>query len=265
MALSNRTRLAVSSRRLRLAAVALLWCASGGLLFSATSFYSTTFPLTENPMRESGHWLEGHADGLNFSDVRTTPGKAFGTETGDGGGGYDDSTAILAGVNIGDQFAEAVVYNGNTSDQGFYEEVELRLRSTITPHSSTGYECFFSAAAKTGEFAYAQIARWDGANGNYTIIGQGGHNGSAYAIKTGDIVRCTAVGNQITAYINGVVVQQATDSRYATGAPGMGFFLLTLAGANPSLNANFGFSSWQGGALGSTAPPAPPTNVRIIR
>jgi hypothetical protein len=77
------------------------------------------------------------------------------------------------------------------------EEVELRLRSTITPHSSTGYECFFSAAAKTGEFAYAQIARWDGANGSYTIIGQGGHNGSAYAIKTGDIVRCTAVGNKL--------------------------------------------------------------------
>jgi hypothetical protein len=44
-------------------------------------------------------------------------------------------------------------------------------------------------------------------------------------------------------------------------------FLLTLAGANPGLNANFGFSSWQGGTLGSTPPAAPraPTNVRIIR
>src|ERR1700684_3476999 len=44
--------------------------------------YTTNFSRAENPISERGKWLNGHTDGLDWTDVRTTPGFAFGTEIG---------------------------------------------------------------------------------------------------------------------------------------------------------------------------------------
>src|SRR5664279_834065 len=70
--------------------------------------YSTNLPLAENPVSESGNWINGKANGLDWSDVKTAGGLAFGTES--GSGGYDDSTAILTGTWGPDQTAQATVH-----------------------------------------------------------------------------------------------------------------------------------------------------------
>src|SRR5713226_6600461 len=44
--------------------------------------YATNFSLAENPISEGGKWLNGQTDGLDWTDVRTTRGFAFGTEIG---------------------------------------------------------------------------------------------------------------------------------------------------------------------------------------
>ena len=46
--------------------------------------YSTNFPSTENPISESGRWINGGSTGLKWANVRTTPGLAFGTQSGSG-------------------------------------------------------------------------------------------------------------------------------------------------------------------------------------
>ena len=39
--------------------------------------YTTNFPLMENPISEGGNWVNGQAVGLDWTDIRTTPGFAF--------------------------------------------------------------------------------------------------------------------------------------------------------------------------------------------
>jgi len=46
------------------------------------STYTTNFPLTEDPISEGGKWINGKKDGVDWANVRTTPGFAFGTEIG---------------------------------------------------------------------------------------------------------------------------------------------------------------------------------------
>src|SRR5882672_7848930 len=92
----------------------------------ANGTYSTNFASTENPISEGGVWLSGKAAGVDWSDVRTTPGKAFGTENGSlsGAAVYADSTAILNGTFGPDQEASATVFNNDTGGD-WHGEVEL--------------------------------------------------------------------------------------------------------------------------------------------
>src|SRR2546428_4389000 len=62
--------------------------------------YTTNFSRAENPISEGGRWLNGQTDGLDWTDVRTTPGFAFGTEIGGKRPAppiYHDSTGLLKG------------------------------------------------------------------------------------------------------------------------------------------------------------------------
>jgi hypothetical protein len=192
---------------------------------------STSFPLTENPISEGGKWINGKAQGLDWSNVATTPGLAFGTQT--GSGGYNDSIAILAGSWGPNQSATATVHSINQVGGNTFQEVEILLRWTIGAHVAKGYEINFRAL-KSSE-SYTQIVRWNGPLGNYTLLDSRG--GLNYGIKDGDVVKATIVGNVITGYINGVQVIQGTDSVFTTGNPGVGFF---LRGAG--VNSDFGFS-----------------------
>jgi hypothetical protein len=194
--------------------------------------YTTNFPLTENPISEGGNWRNGGSVGLAWSNVRTTPGLAFGTES--GSGGYDDSTAVLTGPWSDDQMAQAGVHS-SSQNGSIFEEVELRLRTTVGANNITGYEFNFRSLASGN--TYVQIVRWNGAFGSFSLLnaiaGPGIHNG--------DVVKATAVGNTLTSYVNGNQILQVTDSTFASGSPGMGFF---NQGGTASVDSDYGFSSF---------------------
>ena len=187
-------------------------------------FYTTQFPLTENPISEGGNWINGQVVGLDWKNARTTPGLAFGTQTGNGG--FDDTVALLTGTWGPDQTVEATVYSVNLNPS-IFPEVELRVRSSLSANSCTGYEVLFSVNG------YIQIVRWNGPLGNFTLLGAVGA-----VIITGDVVKATIVGSTITAYLNGVQKLQFIDSTYPSGRPGMGFFLQGAGG----VNSDYGFT-----------------------
>ncbi len=218
---------------------------------AAARTYTTNFPLTENPISEAGNWINGGTVGLDWTNVSTTPGLAIGRESGTIN--YDDATALLTGSWGPDQTVTATVYTVNQNDS-IFEEVEIRLRSSLSAHLCTGYEVNFSARSSSN--AYVQIVRWNGPLGNFTLLD--GRGGSGYGIHKGDVIKATIVGNVITAYINDVQVLQVTDNTYKTGSPGMGFYLQGATGKN----GDYGFTSFT--ATDGAAGLPPPTNLHVV-
>jgi hypothetical protein len=206
---------------------------AGGTGAAGGRIYSTKFPLTENPISESGSWISGQAAGLDWHDVSTTPGLAIGHQMGTS---YSDGTALLTGAWGPTQTVEAVVHAQNPKES-CYQEVEMRLRSALTPHSCTGYEISFKAVQSAN--AYLIIVRWNGKLGDFTYLEN--VTGAQYGIKEGDTVKATIVGDVITAYLNGVAVGTATDSTYESGSPGMGFNLETGDASCVGTNGDYGF------------------------
>jgi hypothetical protein len=202
------------------------------LKVKATRSYSSRFKLNENPISERGKWINGARDGIDWYDVITKNGVAFGAVT---KGEYTDPTALLTGVWGKNQTATAKVFSRNQTEK-YYQEVEIRLRSTLTPHLCTGYEVFWRCLKTTN--AYVEIVRWNGKVGDWTSLQK--HSGANYGVKDGDIVRATIVGNVIKGYVNGVEVISAVDNTYSAGNPGMGFNY----GVEDS-NVDFGFSSYE--------------------
>lgn len=198
--------------------------------------YTTNFLQAENPISEGGHWTNGGADGLDWTDITTTPGHAIGDEVGTS---YTDATAILTGAWGPNQGATGTVYSVDPNDDCF-QEVELRLRSAISAHRITGYEVSFKAS-QTGQ-AYLIIVRWNGGLGDFTYLLRS--SGAQYGVTTGDVVSATIVGNVITAFKNGIEMGRATDDAYAAGAPGMGFNLESAPPGCLGTNRSYGFTSF---------------------
>lgn len=196
-----------------------------------TVSYSTNFQNTEAVISEGGRWLNGKALGIDWKNVTTTPGHAFGTQN--GSGGYDDSTAVLSGSWGPDQSAEATVFV--LSGVSHFAEVELRLRTTISPHSITGYEFNCSIVGD-----YMQIVRWNGPLGAFTML-----DGRSANCKNGDVIKATAAGDSLSLYKNGVLIVRVHDSVFTAGSPGIGMY---MANQSPSVNSKFGFSSFTGSA-----------------
>ncbi len=198
-----------------------------------TGTYSTTFAATENPISEGGHWINGGTTGLDWTDVVTTPGFAYGTEV---NGNYTDATAILTGTWPANQYAQATVY-WNPDPREPVPEVELRLRSAISAHVNRGYEITFGGG-------YLIIVRWNGPWQDFTYLSN--QDGSQYTPKTGDVIKATIVGTTISAYKNGVLMGQVTDATWTDGAPGMGFNSGTKGG---TYNNTYGFTSFTAGKM----------------
>ena len=194
--------------------------------------YSTTFPNSEDPLSEGGHWINGGVTGLLWHDCQSTPGFAFGTEPGTVK--YDDSTCVLSGTWGSNQSAQVTIEVGTPAAQ--FSEAEVRLNTTITANSITGYEVNCSVVSGN---PYVQIVRWDGGVGNFSQL-----NSSAVGCVTGDVLKATNVNGVITAYKNGVAVTTATDSTYTGGSPGMGFYIQTLTGTASAANAGFGATAF---------------------
>jgi hypothetical protein len=236
-------------------------CASTGVPASGT--YTTKFPLTENPISEGNNWVNGGTPGLDWHNIRTTPGFAFGTQT--GAVGYTDSVATLAGTWSMNQSAQATVKVSSCTDSD-YEEVELLLHATITAHSYTGYELNFRCS--TGGGAYAQIVRINGPLGSFTYLANQNVTGSQYGVQNGDVIMATSAPNSsgcavLTSYKNGkVMAGPVTDCTFKGGSPGMGFFFQGGSGAN----SDFGFTSFTAsdGSGTSSGTPAAPTNLTAV-
>ena len=194
--------------------------------------YSTNFKLTESPISEGGNWINGSTTGLDWGYISTTPGQ---THTHPGTASYADATALLTGTWGPDQMAQATV--GSIADACMkdkcYPEVELRLRSTLSAHRCDGYEITFSLKPDGG--AYLIIVRWNGPLADFTYLLN--KQGSEFQAKTGDVVKATVAGHMISAYKNGMLMGQATDSTFTSGNPGMGF-------NEQSYNGDYGFSSF---------------------
>jgi hypothetical protein len=201
--------------------------------------YRTSFELTEAPISEGGLWINGRKDGIDWADVVTENGVAHGGKTrmavaerraeqaiagattSEGElpeGDYDDPTALLAGSWGRNQHAKGTVFSRNQTED-YFQEVELRLRSTLGPHSCTGYEVFWRCLKS--DSAYAEIVRWNQKIRDFTSLAR--RQGRDFGVKNGDIVEATIVGNVIRSFVNGVEVLSATDDVYKTGNPGIGF------------------------------------------
>lgn len=195
--------------------------------------YTTNFPLAENPISENGHWLDGKKDGADWADVRTTPALAHGTVV-SSGPPYDDSTAVLTGTWGATQHACATVHSVNQTS-AVYEEVEIRLRTTIIAHSITGYEFNFRATADGSQ--YVQIVRWNGALNSFDYV----DSKTGPGIHDGDVVCGDANGSTLTASINGTQIVQGTDATFGSGNPGIGFY---MQGGSLAQTSDYGFSSF---------------------
>ena len=213
--------------------------------------YTTNFLLTEDPISEVGKWTNGKTDGLDWSDVRTTKGLAFGTQVPPTGPPYNDAVALLKGTWNPDQMATATVHTVNQQGGSTYEEVELWLRGTISPHFTTGYEINFRCL--TGPDTYVQFGHWNGPLNQFGGIGSAMGPG----LHEGDVVSASIVGNTITIWINGIRVLQGTDplNRYKTGNPGMGFYYQGSAGSD----VDYGFTSFT--ATDESQSPNAPTDL----
>lgn len=214
---------------------------------------STAFPLTENPIAEGSRWVSGLTYGLDWSDIQTTTGKAFGTQTGSVGPPYNDSIALrrpLSGGSWGnDQDVRGRVFITSRSGWSGFHEVELLLRGTAAPHDWKMYEVLFSVVAGT---TYVEIVRWKGplgvvSNDSNAFVSLAINNSFA-GLSDGDYIRATIVGYVITAYTsaNGVSwTQQVTydasgdATKYASGWPGLGHW-----NHGNGANNTYGLSQW---------------------
>lgn len=203
------------------------------------NFYTSKFSLSENPLAERNDWVNGAVTGIDWHNCASNGDRAIGHQT--NAANFDDALAHLSGTWPADHFVQAVVVNDFGAIAGS-PEVELHVRRQMAAHSATGYE--FNMALSGATNGYVTIVRWNGALGDFTTLDQ--HTGAQYKAVTGDVLKLTAVGSTITAYVNGAQVAQATDATWATGSPGIGFQCDDNGDAD---NATFGLRNLTAGAL----------------
>jgi hypothetical protein len=209
---------------------------TGGIAAGAPS-YSTNFDGTESPISENSAW---HHDGLDWTVAETAGGIARGTQRlgvqRSGPTQYDDSYAYLSGFPP-NQKASGVIHLG-TIDGSCTHEVEILLHWSDSAHDAHGYECNVAF-----DGSYAQIVRWEGAVGSYTYLNSGNVLGG---VHDGDTVSASIVGNQITLSVNGVVRASASDSKFTTGNPGIGFW---RGSSGCGTLGDYGFTSFSASSL----------------
>src|SRR5690348_1500761 len=207
---------------------------SGGV---AGPGYFTAFPLTENPLSEGGVWVEGLSDGVDWNNWVSSGGHAHGSQTGNevGAAQFADSIAVLRGTFPSDIVLESTVYSASGSGD-FSAEVEHLHNFKITPHSARGLEFNISVNGFHGQ--YSTWVRWNGPLGDFTTL----QTTFPGAVLDGAVIRTTRVGNVFSAYVNGVLVNQVTDSTFTDGNPGIGSYLHNITGSGDS--STYGFKQF---------------------
>jgi hypothetical protein len=143
-----------------------------GITVTNSNSYTTTFPLTENPISEGGIWSNGAAVGVGWSNVVTTGGHAIGTELANAPN--TDSTAIL---NSATGIVQGTVFVAIPPSRSCGQEVDLRLRGNVSANSITGYEIAYSSS-----FGSLNIVRWNGPIGNFTVLATSVGSGASIRI-----------------------------------------------------------------------------------
>lgn len=184
--------------------------------------YATSFNASENPLSETGAWINV---GLDWTPVVSNGSIAYGTHHNTG---YNDSYAHLSGFGPNHSIRGTVFRTGTFTEN---QEIELHLRWADTDHVARGYEVLIEANNR-----YAAIVRWNGALGDFTILAD-------YSIPrvpvTGDTLEARIVGSTITVLFNGATVGTVVDSTFTNGNPGLGFFSRDPSGAP---NSRFAWS-----------------------
>jgi hypothetical protein len=146
------------------------------------------------------------------------------------------------------QTVQGTIYANNPTS-GF-DEVELRLLTTISTASITGYEITCGIASSGSN--YLAMARWNGPLGNFTSLVGNNSAGSA----NGDVIKATvdANGNFILYKQAGGVgsfVQEftVTDTTFRTGSPGIGFFSFSGNISDVGLTSFSASDTGSGGAV----------------
>jgi hypothetical protein len=191
--------------------------AQGGL-------YTTTFPATENPLNEGGKWINGEANGLNWSNVQTGSGNAYASRLVDTplACRYCDPIAHVSKSFItfnANQYAQGTVHRvPGYSNLPCCHEVELLLRFDITAGNARGYEILWS------QDGWMFIVRWNGPQSDYSELQSSG--GPVKVAVDGDVLRAEIGGdNVVRVYVNGSLVMTGpADATFTTGQPGMGFW-----------------------------------------
>ena len=192
--------------------------------------YSTNFGVPEDPISENGRWISGKSVGLLWNDVNTLPG--FATFSGTSPSGYADAVAVLTGSWAANQYVRVVVKNPQ-SDPKFPQEKAIFLRGTIAPNSIKGYE------AERCD----QIVRWNGAQGDFTVLNAQYPQGASLPVNDGDVLSAQIVDNTIRVFVNGIECMNVVDTAITAGNPGISFFTreeLTYYHSHPK----FGFSNF---------------------
>jgi hypothetical protein len=188
--------------------------------------YHTFFPNDENPISEGSRWIDAGTVGLDWTDIRTVGGLAYGTQTGSAPGSghpnYDDSVCLLTGSWRPNQSVEGIVKTVNQNAGGFFE-LELWLRGSGSAHSWQGYECSWRVTSDGSQ--YCNVVRWNGPLSNFTSPS----TNTGPGVRNGDRLKAQILGNIVTMYVNDVLcyTQDITayaggGNVYANGSPGLG-------------------------------------------
>jgi hypothetical protein len=183
-------------------------------------FYTTNFPLTENPISEGNVWRNNSTGVIaNMTKVRTLSGRAVGTMA---SSGTWDSYALLAGNWSPDQTISGTLYVDPSLSFAGALEVELPLRGSDNLGYPILYECTYEL---NGD--YYIIAKWGNTSTFYTVL-KSGVPGTG-RVQTGDVFtsRIVTAGSSaiISLFLNGTQFATYTDPNpILTGAPGIGYF-----------------------------------------
>ena len=210
----------------------------------SSSDFSTSFPLTENPISQGGIWTRGLAEGLDWTNPKTTGGLACASVSPTPSRYSDDIAHLKTSYRAfnANQFAQGVAFvAGGYTGNGGAHEIELLLRFSISGHDAHGYEILF------GIEGYITIVRWEGPVGTYTVLWDSGGGGSLAPPSNNEVLRAEISGNFITVKRGGVTVKTQDITAgggtvWSTGQPGMGFWPVDGA-----LTDSMGWKSWTAG------------------
>lgn len=206
---------------------------------TASSDFTTSFSVTENPISQGSKWLNGADDGANWLNFKTLSGVACaGANSSTTPPPFNDSICQLKSSVIAlpaDHYVEAVVFRQVGYSPGNTHELGLFVRMSITNGVARGYEAYVNHSNNH------TIVRWNGALNDFTSLAPAG---TPTVPVTGDVYRMEAQGSTIRFLQNGTLVSSVTDSTWTNGQTGMQSYL--IAGGTAE---NYGFTSFKTGPL----------------